>query len=335
MVLGQDCSSALRCFLEKSAENMKQSAADEASLRTYFINGLVNGPELTGACRGFMEDAPAAGNQTPGAQDAIADTEKDASPSGPPAYVNAAQVGFVDDTSASSSFPPPVGNAGDSPGGTSGSIEALDPQAPRLVDDAMTSPNPFDVVDHREPEVSVLGTGAAVVQDKGQVSGVDPNILAAGSSGPPPGVSSNVNLITDPLPPPLVTVADGQLARSPDGEDSELTSLTDEDEDVATTDNHAGGPTVLGKGTPEVDGRPVQEPGRHRKPAVIYTSGAVLTPRLPPTKRARVTGTDPRRSEPPAKIKIEDRYWETTQAYWNKAVRLPSTLASLGDSRSL
>lgn len=61
---------------------------------------------------------------------------------------------------------------------------------------------------------------------------------------------------------------------------------------------------------------------RQPKPPAIFTSGAHLTVGPPPKKRKRRSTKRRIREDTPAKIKEEDRYWETTEEYWNKAVRI-------------
>lgn len=212
ITLGENCRTALRRFLEDAGESMNESAAEEASLKAFFLNGHMKTDQLA------LEDA----SDDPSANTNPAATLVDLSPE------------------------PVETPAGALNAGTSDDITPLQPQA----------------------------------SDDGAVPSVDPKAGNAPTADAP--LLSDLEQLTD------------------SGGEEDETSGT-----VAPLSN---------------EGR--RTSGREVKAPPTFTSGASLTRPAPSKKRVRVQDADARQPDLPAKIKQEDQYWVTTEAYWNKAVSI-------------
>lgn len=58
MALGAECRTALSAFLENAGESMNQSAAEAASVKSFFINGYLKGEDLAELASSAVEDPP-------------------------------------------------------------------------------------------------------------------------------------------------------------------------------------------------------------------------------------------------------------------------------------
>lgn len=321
MVLGKDCSSALRGFLDKAGENMNQSAEDEDSLRTYFINGFVEGVSLDSKPSGATRKGSTPGETgdepyPPVDSGSMGSVEQVVAPL---EHLADAEEGFLPATDGATSAALTDGQPTDSTHGN---------DAASLGDVPVTLPEPKDDAGNNGPEASQSLRAKDVVQNVGDVQGVASDIPITEPPGhprpPSPAAAATPAILDSAVTPALLT--DVQ-----DGEESALSSLTeDSDDERASAEEVSGGSSQV-KSPPEVPGGMGVESGRLRKPAAIFTAGTVLIPRPPPKKRARVAGPELRRTEPAAKIKTEDDYWETTQAYWRKAVCYCCWMTLAGD----
>lgn len=285
MVLGKDCGSALRGFLEKAAENMDQSAKDEAFLRSYFINGLGEGAELAGKSSGATLQGSSRTDSTdvqypPVDSGNMGSIEQDVAPLEPLVDVDAEKEGFLPATAAVSSSGLPDGHPADSSGAN---------HAGNHVDVCMSPPGPEDDAGNNGSGASQLLRAEGIDKNIGDVQDVAPDIPVTDSSGLPAPPSSDA-IATPAIIASAVTPA---LPRNLQfDEESELSALTDDSDHESATPKEVDGGSLQVKSPQELLGGMQIESGRVRKPAAIFTAGTVLNPRPPPKKCARVAGAE-------------------------------------------
>lgn len=272
---------------------MDASAADKAAVRTFFINGFFKNDDIPNQPTALLEDTPI--NILAGAGGSTELSSVDLSGSSP-----ANQSVEVPDKPAielSKSSPNTAAGDGTSTGLTEGSDRPMD------IDQQQTRQPPLS------PASQAMNVDAPVdvplwtpLRESGLES-VAPDgssiLPAAPVNGLPPGGRG------------------GSLL-------SDLAALTSSDEG----DGEPAAPVVPNiKSADDSLGEP--EAGRRAstrqpKPVVAFASGAVLTA-APPAKK-RMCGKDEKagREYSPVKVKQEDRYWESTEKYWHKAVSIPS-----------
>lgn len=234
---------------------MSQSAAEEASVKSFFINGRLKGedhPELASAALEDPLGDISAGNQF--------------MPHNEQGVLAAGSLDGIPDVTTEIEGGQPANHAP-----TSNDM-VMDPLTGEPLSARLDAADPFPA--QREGPTSEAEVSRAT---------------HTAPRGPSPG--------PDPL-----------------SEMDELTSSEDELPDASATvrpTNHE----------PSAKADEVRRASRREvKPPPIFTSGTTLTVGAPPKKRPRLKERDPTRAGPPAKVKQEDQYWETTQDYWYKAV---------------
>lgn len=346
ITLGVSCRDALKTFLDRAGESMDASAADEATVRTFFMNGFIKNDDIPDQPTALLEDTPidlSAGILSKKPNDMPA--EGMAAPNA--SSVDISTTGLVnlhlevpDKPATLLNNPPPNIAAASRPDcqtenadGTSAALKEVSALIPSSHEQTVTSTldgvqdvtmGSFQKEDGQPPLSPVsqaMNMGSA--DDIPLWTHLDESELNSVANGPPPGGQSGLEPVAPQgsAPPPAAPAAGVSPVRSATSLSS-LTSSSDEDAAPAAPipANKKSADGSLGE--PEAFRRAST---RQPKPAVAFASGAALTAAPPAKKRMRVTKENATRQISPVKVKQEeDRYWASTQKYWAKAVSIPS-----------
>lgn len=296
IALGTSCRDALRSFLDHAGECMDACAAEATLVRTFFMNGYVKNEDLPERATAHVENTPIDLNL----QDAVAGSSGEASagPANPSAVAE-------EDTSV-----PPI----DSPVTALAASPSQHSTEPVETGNGATSEErgaAADLLPHEDPPSPMQGDAVL-----GNVKGTLPSntLVDFGSAAVQPLWAS---LQKEAHPPRSTNEAVSPMAQ--DDPLSELTEFDDEESDSLDV----VGAEPKGKNASELNADEHRRTtGRQLKPVAPFTSGVLLTAGPPAKKRLRVREGSSGQQDPPVKVKEEERWWESTEAYWSKAVRI-------------